>query len=159
MQTRRQKNLIRRLPRRRGYALVLVVVFSVLFFTLVGVAWRQMSSVVRTFTVRTNQLLRDRGATQALADALHALDVGQPPQGSAGSPDVYQCYDTVQIAPLNGLKFQSAAAGSPSYYMLTFTRLRSEEVGGNRVYQVNVVQSSSLGTPPFSLADFVGAQP
>ena len=105
MQTRRQENLIRRLPRRRGYALVLVVVFSVLFFTLVGVAWRQTSSVVRIFTVRTNQLLRDRGATQALADALHALDVGKPP----GDPDVYQCYDTVQIPPLNGLKFQAGA--------------------------------------------------
>ena len=91
---------------------MLVVVFSVLFFTLVGVAWRQTSSVVRIFTVRTNQLLRDRGATQALADALHALDVGKPP----GDPDVYQCYDTVQIPPLNGLKFQAGATGSPGYY-------------------------------------------
>jgi hypothetical protein len=155
MQTRRQKNLIRRSPQRRGYALVLVVVFSVLFFTLVGVAWRQMSSVVRIFTVRTNQLLRDRGATQALADALHALDVGQPP----GDPDVYQCCDTVQIPPLNGLKFQAGAASSPYYYQLTFTRMRSEEVGGNRVYQVNVEQSSAAGMPPFRLADFVGNQP
>jgi Tfp pilus assembly protein PilX len=155
MQTHRQENLMRRSPQRRGYALVLVVVFSVLFFTLVGVAWRQMSSVVRIFTVRTNQLLRDRGATQALADGLHALDVGQPP----GDPDVYQCCDTVQIPPLTGLKFQSGQASSPYYYTLTFTRARGQEAGGNRVYQMSVEQSAAAGTPLFKLSDFVGSQP
>ncbi len=155
MQTRGQKKLRRRLPRRRGYALVLVIVFCVLFFTLVGVAWQQMSSVVRIFTVRTNQLLRDRGATQALADALHALDVGPPP----GNPDVYQCYDTVQIPPLNALKFQSDGAASPGYYKVTFTQVRSAEVGGNRVYQVTVEQCSSSATPALDPAAFAAGGP
>jgi len=147
--------VIRRLPRRRGYALVLVVVFSVLFFTLIGVAWRQMSSVVRIFTVRTNQLLRDRGATQALADALHALDVGPPP----GNPDVYPCGNTVQVPPLTGLKFQSTGANSPCYYTVSFTRVPNEETGGNRVYQVTVEQCASPTAPALDPAAFAANGP
>ena len=77
--------VIRRSPNRRGYALVMVVLFNVLFLMLLGVAWRRMASVIRIATVRTEQRQCDEGSLCVLADAMRLLETGLPPT----SP--YQC--------------------------------------------------------------------
>ena len=41
--------------RRRGYALVLVCLFVVLFLSLLGVAWRQMASALRIASLQSIQ--------------------------------------------------------------------------------------------------------
>ena len=96
------KNVIRRLPKRRGYALVAVLMFNVLFLMLMGVAWRQMVGVIRVATVRAEQVQRDEGVVCAMARAMHMLETGRPPIGSAST---YRCYTTI----------------GPGFYLLTFT--------------------------------------
>jgi hypothetical protein len=70
---------MRRLPDRCGYALIIVVMFNVLFLLLLGVAWRHMVSVIRVATVRTEQKLCDEGSLNILADAMRLLETGLPP--------------------------------------------------------------------------------
>jgi hypothetical protein len=64
---------------RHGYALVLVLIFTVLLLSLVGVAYRQIGSALRLESVRTAQVIRDEGSLQALARALALLGTGPPP--------------------------------------------------------------------------------
>ena len=96
------KIAIRRLPNRRGYALVVVLLFNVLFLMLLGVAWRHMVGVIRVATVRAEQVHHDEGVVCALARAMHMLETGRPPIGSAST---YQCYTTIGLG----------------FFLLTFT--------------------------------------
>jgi len=96
------KIAIRRLPNRRGYALVVVLLFNVLFLMLLGVAWRHMVGVIRVATVRAEQVQRDEGVVCALARAMHMLETGRPP---IGSDSTYQCYTTIGLG----------------FFLLTFT--------------------------------------
>ena len=69
-------------PRRRGYALVAVVVFVLGFLGLWTVAARQISSMLRVEQARAKRIARDAAALpsrQALARALYALESGYPP--------------------------------------------------------------------------------
>jgi hypothetical protein len=87
---------------RRGYALMLVLVFVVLFLAVLGVAYRQTASVLRVETVRARQAQRDQGGVVAVARGLALLETGLPPS------DPYVCAVTV-----------STSAG-PSTYTVTF---------------------------------------
>jgi hypothetical protein len=80
---------MRRRPNRRGYALMLVCLFVAVFLSLLGVAWRHSSSVVRVATVHVSQIQRDEGSLLVLAQALQLLETGRPPGVS------YTCYKTV----------------------------------------------------------------
>ncbi len=60
----------RRFLRRRGYALMIVIIFSVIFLAMLGMVWNQIGSAMRAFTVRSQQIQRDQGAVQALAHAM-----------------------------------------------------------------------------------------
>jgi hypothetical protein len=136
------KNMIGRSPNRRGYALLLVVAFTMLFVMLTGVAWRQMSSVVRNFSVRTDRIQRDQGALQALAHALRRLENGVPPA------DDYSCYDTIQVPAGKNVMARRLGTAEPlrdCYYKLTFTR--KADLDGKRIYEVAVEPASTLGTP------------
>jgi hypothetical protein len=97
-----RRTMMQRFLRRRGYALVMVLLFNVLFLMLLGVAWRQMVGVIRVATARSEQVRREEGLVSATARALHMLETGRPPIGAASS---YQCYTTI---------------GS-SFFLLTFT--------------------------------------
>jgi hypothetical protein len=132
----------RRIPNRRGYALVMVAVFCVLFATFMGVAWRRMASTIRTFSVRSNQVGQDQGAIMALADAMRALEVGPPPTTT------YTCYCVETVSVMQNLRIKYPETDKTRYpettktcyYRLTFERQLSEESssGDNRVYTVAV---------------------
>jgi len=77
--------MIPRNARRRGYALMAVLMFSMLFMLLLGVASRHVASVMRIATVRAGQTDRDQGSTLALAMALKRLESGLPTSGSSYS--------------------------------------------------------------------------
>ncbi len=89
MHARRQISLKRKRSTRRGFALLLVMIFVVLFLAVLGVAWRRMASALRIASVRTVQTQRDQGSTVAMALAMHLLETGVPP----GSP--YACGVTI----------------------------------------------------------------
>jgi hypothetical protein len=59
---------------RRGYALMLVIVFLVLFLAMLGIAWRQVASVLRVETVRAVQTRRDQGCLLAAIQVMHLLE-------------------------------------------------------------------------------------
>jgi hypothetical protein len=64
---------------RRGYAMVLVLLFLVLFLALLGVAYREMAAAVRTVSVQSLEADRDEGSLHALARAMALLETGLPP--------------------------------------------------------------------------------
>lgn len=69
-------------PHRRGYAMVVVVMFVILFLGLWSLAARQVSSLLRVEQARAHRVARDvtnLPARRALAQALAALQVGYPP--------------------------------------------------------------------------------
>lgn len=99
----RQNSVKRKPSTRRGYALMLVLIFVVLFLALLGVAWRGVASALRIEAVHTIQTQRDEGSVQALAQAIHLLETGLPP----ASP--YVCGVTINTS------------SGPRSYTVTFT--------------------------------------
>jgi hypothetical protein len=68
--------------RRRGYALVVVLLFLTLFMGLWGIAARQIGTMLRIEQARARQARRNADALPAmsvLAQGLAALEVGYPP--------------------------------------------------------------------------------
>ena len=70
---------------RFGYALMLVLVFLVLFLSVLSVAYCQMAAALRAETARSLQARRDEGSIHALARGLALLETGLPPS------DPYVC--------------------------------------------------------------------
>ncbi len=101
---------------RRGYAIVVVLMFNVLFLLLVGVAWRQMGSVLRIATARTEHLQIDKGIVRAEARALHMLETGRPPIGAAAD---YKCCTAFKLNSTDSVD---------QYYLLTFTPITGVDV-------------------------------
>jgi hypothetical protein len=94
---------------RRGFAMMLVLVFIVLFMAMLGVACRQTASALRIETVRASQIERDEGSMHAVARGLALLESGLPPA------DPYEC--AVEINTSIGLRsftvtFASDGAGN-----------------------------------------------
>ena len=58
---------------RRGYALLLVMVFAVLFGAVLSVAWRRVGSALRIEHISEIRKQCDRGSIQTLAEAMEVL--------------------------------------------------------------------------------------
>jgi hypothetical protein len=65
--------------RRRGYTVMLVLVFLILLLSLLGLTYRQAATVLRLEAARSKQILRDEGSLQATARAMAMLQNGPPP--------------------------------------------------------------------------------
>jgi hypothetical protein len=77
---------------RRGYAMLMALVFIALLLSLYSVAYRDLGAALRIETVRTLQRQRDEGSLQALARGLTLLETGLPPQ------DPYVCAVTLDTS-------------------------------------------------------------
>ena len=77
---------------RRGYAMVLVLVFIALLLSIYSVAYRDVAAALRIETVRTLRQQRDEGSVEALARGLTLLETGLPPQ------DPYVCEVTIDTS-------------------------------------------------------------
>ena len=73
---------------RRGYALLMVIVFLVLFLAMLGTAWRQVASVLRVETVRAVQTRRDQGCLLAAIQGIHELEASGTPSSNPWYPVV-----------------------------------------------------------------------
>ena len=103
MHPNRKDAVMRRPLRRRGYALMLVLFFIVLFMSLLSVAWRRMASALRIASVHATQIHRDEGSINAMARAMRLLETGLPPS----TP--YVCSATITTSQ------------GPRRYTVTFT--------------------------------------
>jgi hypothetical protein len=74
---------------KRGYAMVMALVFIALLLSIYSVAYRQVAAALRIETARTLQRQRDEGSLQALARGLALLETGLPPE------DPYVCAVTI----------------------------------------------------------------
>ena len=77
---------------RSGFAMMLVLVFIVLFLGLLGAALRQTSAALRIESVRILQIQRDEGSLHAVARGLALLETGLPPS------DPYVCGIDINIS-------------------------------------------------------------
>lgn len=66
-------------PPRRGYAMLLVLVFITLVLSVYGASYRYMAAALRVEAARTLQEARDEGSMHALARGLTLLETGLPP--------------------------------------------------------------------------------
>jgi hypothetical protein len=106
--------------RRRGYALVVVLLFLTLFMGLWGIAARQIGTMLRIEQARARQAKSDTAALPAmaaLAQALAALEVGYPPSSpyvvGVGSTDFTVTYTMVGASdPSSSWSVQVAPASS-----------------------------------------------
>jgi hypothetical protein len=95
---------MRRKDYRAGYAMLLVLVFMVLFFSLLTLGNSQLGSLLRTETHRVQRLEFDQGPAAALAAGLTLLETGYP------SSTPYACYTVVETST------------GPQFYSVTFAR-------------------------------------
>jgi hypothetical protein len=77
---------------RRGYALIIVIAFTMLLFSLSALVFRQLGTALRIEKARAAQTLRDEGSVPALARALRLLQSGSPPS------DPYRCGVTIETS-------------------------------------------------------------
>jgi hypothetical protein len=79
-------------PNRAGYAMLLVLAFLVVFFSLLAMTYSQLASSLRVEAVRAKQLQREEGSLHALARGLALLETGYP------STDPYVCGVTIDTS-------------------------------------------------------------
>lgn len=126
-----------RCPTRRGYTLVLVVLFLVLFLGLWGQAARQIGSMIRIEEARAARVRRDAARLQGeavLAQALAALETGFP----TTSP-----YTCAMTAP-NGSTFAATFVRDP---------VSTDE------WVVSAEPTTDDSLPPFDSGFFVATPP
>jgi hypothetical protein len=110
-----------RASNRRGYALVLVLIFVVLFTAILGVAWRRVASALRVEYVSDVRKRCDKGSIQVLAEAMKVLET------------------RVSCDSANGVRLNGVAVDSPVEFR--------KDLNGKR-YKVTFTYSSD---PAFSV--------
>ena len=81
---------------RRGYAMVLVLVFIALMLTFYGVCHRHIGAGLRIERTRSLRRQLDEGSLRALARGLALLETGDPP--SPAPENDYVCCTTIQTS-------------------------------------------------------------
>ena len=104
----------------------MVLIFTMLFFAMLGVAWRRIAASLRIASIRTVQTHRDQGSIPALARAMHLLETGTPPS----SPSPYVCGVTINVV------------NAPRAYTVTFA------AEGDTGWSVHVDATQPGETPP-----------
>ena len=102
-----------RRPDRRGYALMLVIVFVVLFSAILGVAWRRVASALRVEHVSEMRRQCDSGSVQVLASAMKVLETCLR-KASNGN--------VLLDGSTNTPKYYKKDIGDGKLYKITFTR-------------------------------------
>jgi len=80
---------------RAGYAMLIVLAFTVFFFSLLAIGSSQLSSLLRSQTVQRETARCDEGSTTAVARGIALLETGYP----ATSP--YACGVTLSTSDGN----------------------------------------------------------
>ena len=126
---------------RPGFAMTLVLIFILLFLTLLAVSWRRLAAAVRVETAHVNQIQRDQGSIQALGLALALLETGTPPA------DPYVC--GVSVATSQGTISYTVTFASEGTNYLSAQQLPSPL---QNFWSLTVEEQSYLVYPTFFLA-------
>ncbi len=112
---------------RRGYAMMLVLVFIALVLSFFSLSYRHLATALRVETTRTLTKQRDEGSIHALAAGLARLETGLPPS----NPNPYTC--RISIETSTGL----------CSFTVTFTR----EEGANEIWWVQARPTEPFEDP------------
>ena len=130
----KKESLIERSSNRRGYALLLVMVFVVLFSAILGVAWRRVASALRIEHVGEVRRQCDKGSIQALALAMQVLET-RLRKGTDGIARIDASDDSV-------IQYKKQIAGK--YYKIILTRTTTD--GTKWSVSVTVAQASEVAS-------------
>jgi hypothetical protein len=133
--------MTRRCSNRRGYALLLVMIFVVLFTAILGVAWRRVASALRIEHVSEVRKQCDEGSVKVLAQAMTVLETRVR-------------WNSTSRAMLDGsgfaeVEFKKQDANG-QWYRITFTRVTNPVAWSEPVeWSVSV---SRAATEPFDIS-------
>ena len=122
-------------PPRHGYALMLVLMFIIVYLVILGIAYRGIASALRVATAHAQRIDRDEGSIPALACGLELLESGQPPS------DPYVC--GVLVTTSHG----------PQSFTLTFNQV------DNATWNVTAGPTVAGSNPPVVPSTFAPAAP
>jgi hypothetical protein len=117
------KRLQSRQHPRSGYALLLVVTFIAIVFSIAALCHRQLVSVLRNEHARELRVERDTGSLNVAAQAIDLLETGDPPT------DPYVCTTTVDFPQ------------GTRTYVVTFTNIGFDD------WTVDVIRDDSASAP------------
>jgi type II secretory pathway component PulJ len=131
---------------RRGYALMLVLVFIVLFSAILGVAWRRVASVLRLETLSEVRRQCDSGSIQVLAEAMKLLetclrlDTASNVASLPGSSPQNEFCETLPDPsdPTNPAKYR--------HYIVTFAPTDGDATGRKWTVSVKTATSEEIGS-------------
>ena len=124
----------KRLAQRRGYAMMLVMIFVVLFAALLGVAWRRVASTLRVEHSAEVRKQCDQGSLQVMAKAMQTLETRLRWDGSQNKAGIDGNYDSP-------LSFYDTL-NDTGYYKVVFTR--ESEDGSSWSVSVTVVRPEDI---------------
>jgi hypothetical protein len=109
---------------RRGYAILLVLVFVLLFLSLLGVVYRQATAALLIETAHAQQVQRDEVSVHAVARGVKLLETGLPPSNP------YVCGGTIPTST------------GPRSFTVTFTSL------GGTNWSIHAAPTQASEAPP-----------
>ena len=132
--------MIRHRSERRGYALMLVMVFVVLFTAILGVAWRRVASALRVEHVSEVRKQCDQGSLQVLAEAMKMLETCLRLDRSTNIAKL------PTSSPAN--EFYEALGTSPNvtYYIVTFAPSGTDTSGRQWTVSVKTASAEQIGS-------------
>ena len=101
--------------KRRGYAMVIVPIFIVLFLAMLGVVYREVAGALRIESLHALQVSRDEGSICAMGRGLALLENGLPPTNpyvccatidTPAGPQIF----TVTFASADGVNWQVSSS-------------------------------------------------
>ncbi|MEN6405216.1 MAG: hypothetical protein ABFC77_01970 [Thermoguttaceae bacterium] len=135
------------LPNRRGYALMLTMIFVVFFGAVLGIAWRQIASALRVEQFGEMRRQCDRGTLQAAAAAMKVLESRLRWDSAAGA---------VKLADSDSAAFAYKKSvlddqGNVRWYSITMSRTAtSGTVSGNVTTDWTINVTSESTEPAYS---------
>jgi hypothetical protein len=126
-------------PRRHGYALMLVIVFVVLFSAILGVAWRRVASVLRVEHASEVRRQGDQGTVVVLAEAMKLLEMCL----RLNTGNVATLPDS---SPPNEFSETLGTAPNQKFYVVTFTPYDGDTTGRKWTVSVKNVASEDIGS-------------
>ncbi|MCE5268200.1 MAG: hypothetical protein LLG00_09980 [Planctomycetaceae bacterium] len=144
---------------RHGYALMLVMLFVVLFGAMLGVAWRRVASALRVEHALAVRTFADHGSVQALDLAMRVLET-RVRRDSSNTPKIDVSADlstmtpTLQASPCQ-CKVQLNVSSDPAHpqlhwYKVIFTRT-GDNPDGTSAWSVGV----SVAQPSEDLSSYL----
>ena len=134
--------------KRRGYALMIVFVFVMLFLGLMGIAWRQVASVLRIERAVEVRKRCDEGSVRVLAMAMQVLETRLRWNTADSTAQILIAdddYRSPSDPAFSCKKYFNASLDSSKpdwrYYLVTFTPQSTD----GKQWSVSVVVSTETG--------------